>query len=201
MTGSHVSPVDGLVMAGGKGTRLAADEEKPLFEVCGVPMIDRVLDAIRESNLRSVYTVVSPHTPNTARHVDTPTLETPGDGYVADLQVALERVQSPVLTVGADLPLLDADGIDWVLQEYRRGSEGDRPGSLTVCVPAERKTDLGCAIDESRSVDGRRVVPAGVNIVGKADSERRLLTDDVRFAVNVNHLNEARIAAEHLCEE
>ncbi|WP_394348666.1 NTP transferase domain-containing protein [Halovivax sp.] len=38
--------MDTLVMCGGRGTRLDAEVEKPLFEVGDRPMIDRVLDAL-----------------------------------------------------------------------------------------------------------------------------------------------------------
>ncbi|MFW6317259.1 MAG: NTP transferase domain-containing protein, partial [Halorubrum sp.] len=101
-------------MAGGEGTRLGRGE-KPLYEIGGLPMVDRVLRALADGDIDRTLVVTSPHTPETAAHVTAPVVETPGDGYVADLQVALEHVSLPVLTVAADLPLLSGRVVDRVL--------------------------------------------------------------------------------------
>jgi adenosylcobinamide-phosphate guanylyltransferase len=174
-------------MCGGRGTRLGFDGEKPLFEIDGIPMIDRVLGALAASRVETTYAVGSPHVPETMAHVDVPTIEAPGEGYVADLLVALETVETPVLTVGADLPLLEGEAIDWVLEGYAGGS-------TMVAVPAERKTELGVSIDETIEIDGERVVPSGVNVVGDPEPEHTRMHTDIGFAVNVNRPGDARIA-------
>ncbi|NHN47953.1 NTP transferase domain-containing protein [Halostella sp. JP-L12] len=176
-------------MCGGKGTRLDAAVEKPLFEVGGRPMVDRVADALDESAVDTTYAVTSPHAPETAAHVrddlDLPTIETPGDGYVADLDAALsaDAVEPPVLTVAADLPLLAGDAVDAVL----RAHEG---GSLTVCVPAALKDLLGASHDAA--VDG--LAPTGINVVDHSDSDTMHTTHDARLAVNVNRRSDAEVA-------
>ncbi|MDZ7849564.1 MAG: NTP transferase domain-containing protein [Halodesulfurarchaeum sp.] len=175
-------------MCGGRGSRLEFDGEKPLYEIGGIPMIDRVIDALRASGIGEIHAVGSPHVPETMAHVDVPTIEGPGEGYVADLLVALESVPKPVLTVGADLPLLDGPAIDWVLDGYETGS-------AMVAVPAARKTEIGVSIDETAAHDGERVVPSGVNVVGDPEPEQTLMTTDTRFAVNVNRQRDAMIAA------
>ncbi|MFP4529774.1 MAG: NTP transferase domain-containing protein [Halodesulfurarchaeum sp.] len=174
-------------MCGGRGSRLEFEGEKPLYEIDGVPMIDRVIDALQASRIEAVHAVGSPHVPNTMAHVDVPTIEGSGEGYVPDLLVALESVPKPVLTVGADLPLLDGPAIDWVLDGYETGS-------AMVAVPASRKTELGVSIDETAVHDGERVVPSGVNVVGDPEPEHTLMTTDTRFAVNVNRTRDATIA-------
>ena len=176
--------MDALVMCGGRGTRLDADAEKPLVDVGGEPMVDRVLGALSDSDVGTAYAVVSPHGPDTRAHLESrvPLVETPGDGYVADLGVALadERVSRPVLTVAADLPLLDGPAVDRVLDAH----EG---GSLTVAVSADRKRDLGASVDSTFDRDGRELAPSGVNVVGPSGAaERTLVVDDARLAVNVN---------------
>jgi adenosylcobinamide-phosphate guanylyltransferase len=173
-------------MCGGRGTRLAADCEKPLFEVAGRPMVDRVLDAVAASRLDGARAVTSPHTPATREHVDCPVFDAPGDGYVSDLQLALDRVDTPVLTVAADLPLLAGDCLDRALDAF----DGD---SLTVCVPAELKRDLGASADTTFERDGRELAPTGVNVVADA-GEATLVTDDARLAVNVNRESDAQLA-------
>ena len=39
--------ITALVMAGGKGTRMRASEEKPLIKVCGKPVIEYVICALK----------------------------------------------------------------------------------------------------------------------------------------------------------
>lgn len=180
--------MDALVMCGGTGSRLAADVEKPLFEIGGVPMIDRVIDALAASQVDETYAVGSPAVPDTAAHLEVPYIEAPGEGYVDDLSTALDHVDLPVLTVAADLPLLDGEAIDWVLWAYNAGS-------LTVGVPTARKESLGVTVDSSKRHDGIRVSPAGVNVVGDPDTETILMTTDIRFAVNVNRRRDAQVAA------
>lgn len=175
-------------MCGGRGTRLDADAEKPLFRVGGVRMADRVFGALAESGIETTYAVTSPAAPETRAHVDAPSIETPGDGYVADLDAALadERLSRPVLTVAADLPLLDGEILDRVLAAHD-------DGSLSALVPVARKRALGVSDDTSYDREGRRVAPTGVNVVGTEETDA-VVIDDPRLAVNVNTLADARVA-------
>jgi adenosylcobinamide-phosphate guanylyltransferase len=192
-------------MCGGKGTRLelTSTVEKPLLTVCDQPMLDRVTSALSVARIDTVYAVVSPHTPETAAHarnvLDLPTIETPGTDYVTDLDCALSHVDRPVLTVVADLPLLDENTVNAVLD---RSFESD--GSLTVSVPVERKRELGVSVDTSFMHNGnegesqRTLAPSGLNIV--ADSvDEIMIRDSYRLAVNVNRPRDAQIA-EALCD-
>ncbi|MFB6224379.1 MAG: NTP transferase domain-containing protein [Haloarcula sp.] len=179
-------------MCGGRGTRLDSDVEKPLFRVGGVPMVDRVIRAINASSIEEMYAVVSPHAPETASHLDVPCIETPGDGYVSDLDAALadDRVSTPVLTVAADLPLLDGEILDRVLNAHYEGS-------LMVVVPASLKRSLGVSDDTTFVDDGLEVAPTGVNVVGDGP-DNAWHTEDRRVAVNVNTLADARVAEQWL---
>ena len=185
-------------MCGGRGTRLDSETEKPLFEVGGAAMVERVAGALADSEIETTHAAVSPHAPATREYLDDcvslPTVETPGEGYVADLQVALETVEPPVLTVAADLPLLEADAVNAVLDAF----DGR---SLTVCVPAALKRALGASADttferngDSDDGDGRELAPAGINVVADADRDTMYETYDARFAVNVNRRADAELA-------
>jgi adenosylcobinamide-phosphate guanylyltransferase len=194
--------MDALVMCGGKGTRLSTDasDEKPLLTICGQPMFDRVISALSIERIDTVYAVVSTHTPETAAHArddDIPTIETGGEGYVADLDCALSHVDRPVLTVVADLPLLDRTTVDAVLDH---AWDDNKSGSCTVCVPVERKRELGVSVDTSISMhnEGRRTIPSGLNIVAD-NTDEIMIRDSYRLAVNVNRLRDAQIA-EALCD-
>lgn len=177
-------------MCGGRGTRLDAGVEKPLFQIDGTPMVERVRDALAASSVDRIYGVTSPATPETARLLDCPTIETPGEGYVADLDSALadERISRPVLTVAADLPALDAAAVDAVVEAAER--------ALTVAVPVGRKRALGFSVDATIRHRGTLVAPAGINVVGGGNELAR--TRDWRFATNVNRPADARAATWHL---
>ncbi|MEM4781120.1 MAG: NTP transferase domain-containing protein [Halalkalicoccus sp.] len=174
-------------MCGGLGTRLGRGE-KPLVEVDGEPMVDRVIDAISPV-AGTVYAAPSPHTPETRAHLDgrVRVVETPGDGYVPDLSAALDRLGTPALTVTADLPLLTPADVRAALAAYESGS-------LTVCVPVERKLELGVSVDTSFIREGREVAPSGLNVVGDGD-ERVWVSDRLGLAVNVNRLGDLQIAS------
>ncbi|MCD2199935.1 NTP transferase domain-containing protein [Halobacterium sp. KA-4] len=169
-------------MCGGRGTRLDSDVEKPRFEISRRPMVDYVRDALAESRVDATYAVVSPNAPETHAHLrgEMAVIETAGEGYVADLTTALDAVETPVLTVAADLPLLDGDVVNTVLDAAE--------GSTSVRVPAALKDALGASTDEEGEW-----VPTGVNVV--ADDEDSVFRSyDVRLAVNVNHRSDVALA-------
>jgi adenosylcobinamide-phosphate guanylyltransferase len=166
-------------MCGGQGTRLGDTREKPLVPVGGVPMVERVLTALTESRVDRIVAATSPATPKTTAILSCPTIETPGEGYVADLNRALadDRIETPVLTVAADLPLLDGSAVDTVLDAA--------DGSLSVVVPVGRKRALGLSVDTQFRYRGLAVTPAGVNVVD-GDDDAVLCRRDPQFAYNVN---------------
>ncbi|WP_336345889.1 NTP transferase domain-containing protein [Halalkalicoccus ordinarius] len=175
-------------MCGGRGTRLGLEEEKPLVEIDGRAMVDRVLEALANSAVDHVYAVVSPNAPETRAHLEgrVSTIGTPGEGYVADLDCALDRVDRSVLTAAADLPLLALDAVDAVLARH----EGE---STTVCVPAALKRELGVSVDTAFEHEGRELAPTGLNVVDGGD-DRIEVSEDPRLAVNVNRARDAVVA-------
>ncbi|MDL0135173.1 NTP transferase domain-containing protein [Halobacterium salinarum] len=175
-------------MSGGRGTRLDAAAEKPLFEVGGRAMVDHVRAALEAAGrIDTTHAAVSPHAPDTAAHLAATPLsliETPGDGYVADLTAALDAVGTPVLTVAADLPLLAPAVVDTVVA----AADG---ATTSACVPRALKHELGVSTD----ADADAWVPTGVNVVGGGDTEATHRSFDARLAVNVNHRSDAAVAA------
>jgi adenosylcobinamide-phosphate guanylyltransferase len=198
-----------LVLCGGRGTRLGSTTEKPLVAVCGEPMLDRVVRALDRSAVSAVHAVTAPATPETrarARDLDLPVVDAPGEGYVADLQYALDAVPPPVLTVVADLPHLAAAHVDRALSTaVVSGGDTDADSvapadartvaSLTVCVPVELKRALGVSVDTQFDHRGRAVAPAGLNVVGEGtESENVSVVADERLAVNVNRPGDREVA-------
>jgi len=195
--------VDALVMCGGRGTRLDSPVEKPLFRVNGRPMVDHVLGALDASSIDTVYAVVSSHTPDTREAVaerSVPMIEAAGNGYVEDLGEALDAVNRPVLTVTADLPLLEGALINRLLAVYERTCSAQTANgncdSLSVAVPTRIKELLGVSADRSFTHEGQDVTPAGINIVGDEQDDTIYISHDVRLAVNVNRLGDAQVAEE-----
>ena len=204
-------------MCGGRGTRLDADVEKPLYPIAGEPMVDRVRRALAGSDVETTYAVVSPNAPRTREHLaeaGVPPIETPGEGYVADLgrAIADSRVERPVLTVAADLAALETTAVNDVLDAYERyRQEADGNPSTTICVPVALKERLGLSVDgrlrpdEDSGIDGPvhvaadatadgPLAPTGCNVVGASDIEVIHVSDDPCLAINVNRVEDARIA-------
>jgi len=226
-------------MCGGRGTRLACGPddgertEKPLVEVRGVPMVERVLAALRNSRVRTVHSITSPHAPDTRARLasgldaglaaNVEIVDAPGEGYVSDLQYALDRVPSPTLTVACDLPLLAPVVVNRVLDRAE-----ECPKSLAVYVPAALKRLLGTSTDSVWKHGGRTLAPTGLNVVARerggttktdrdetpsmdavttevdgqqtnTDTDVVHVSYDARLAVNVNRPADLAVA-EALCE-
>lgn len=178
----------GLILAGGQGVRYGTGE-KPLALCGGLPMIERVADALEGAGLE-VVVVASPCTPftqNWCRAHDFLCVCTEGAGYVEDLAEAarLLELREPVLCVSADLPCLTPALVADAVAAY----EAQDLPALSVWVPVgdEEACDAPCI----EVVHGRRAVPAGVNVLdggrmGGVQEEARLLVDDPRLRHNVN---------------
>ena len=111
----------GLVMAGGKGTRMNISNEKLLLEY-KKPVIFHVIDALKNSHCFSqVIVATSPNSPDT-KHVleqnKIETLSTPGNGYVNDLNFLLQKMSGFVFVTSGDLPLLDKEIIQIMTEKF-----------------------------------------------------------------------------------
>jgi adenosylcobinamide-phosphate guanylyltransferase len=193
--------VTALVMAGGKGARMKTEEEKPLLEVGGKPLIEYVLNALKDAKVvNEIIVAVSHHTPKTAtvaKRFSVRVLRTPGKDWCSDVQCAIRKLQlGTVLTIAADLPLITSEVIEEVIGHYERC----RKPALTVAVPLEVCKRLGLSTDHIFEIKGKSVVPTGIDVIdGKRIDEGILeeeifVVDDERIAVNVNTFKDLRIA-------
>ena len=182
--------VAALIMAGGKGTRMECDTEKPLIELYGIPMIQHVIDALSKSNRISDITVAtSPNTPKTSLYLqdqDIKIFQTPGNGYVEDLQYYISENFSNnynhvILTITSDMPLIKSETIDHVLNEYNRSNKP----AMCIAVPV----DIFREFDLKPSIVLGDVVPSGLNILrsnNKQQDEEVLKLRKIELAVNIN---------------
>lgn len=192
-----------LVMAGGKATRMNVATEKPLLEVGGKPMIEHVLGALTQSKtVDRIIVAVSESTPQTARkarELNTQVLETPGEDYISDMKYAIRKLDlCIVLTVSADLPFITAEIVDQAVEKYRSCSKP----SLAVMTPIDVYERFGSQPEYIFQVDGRSVVPIGINIIdGRRINEPELeqailVTESEELALNVNTPRELETARE-----
>jgi adenosylcobinamide-phosphate guanylyltransferase len=179
--------VTALIMAGGKGTRMELDVEKPLVEINGKPMIQYVIDALKNADrVDNIIAAISENTPKTEtflNEIGIETIKTPGDGYVIDLGFILSnfKLDEVLLTITADLPLIREDIIDYVLGEY----EKSKKPAMSVLVPVH--------IFEKYSLKPTMMfenhVPSGLNILrgtNKTQNEEVLIIEKIELALNIN---------------
>jgi adenosylcobinamide-phosphate guanylyltransferase len=191
-----------LVMAGGKGTRMKLAEEKPLIKVCGKPVIEYVLAALKNSRkIDSIIVATSTCTPKTTRlmkQLDVKVVETPGKDYVSDMGYAVQSLKLGVfLAIAADLPLVRGEMLDAIVERYERCGKP----ALTVAVPMAVKTQLGMCIDYSFKEGDQDVVPVGINVIdGCKRYGDEWLDQDIyvlnyeELAVNINTVAELQLA-------
>ena len=101
----------GLVMAGGKGSRMEFPAPEKLLLEYEKPIIFHVIDSLNDSYCFSkVFAATSSNSPDTKfelEQIGIETLDTSGDGYVNDLNFLLQKMGGSVFVVSGDLPLLD----------------------------------------------------------------------------------------------
>ena len=198
--------VTALVMAGGRGTRMQLSEEKPLIKICGRPVIEYVLDALKKAKkINRIIVATSNSTPKTARYLSkfpVQVIETPGKDYVSDMGFASQMLGLGVfLAIAADLPLVTGEIVDKIVERYELCGKP----ALTVAVPLTTKEKLGMCVDYSFRMDEQEVVPVGINVIDghKRYSDEWLdqdiyLLDQEELAVNINTLQELQLTEQLL---
>jgi adenosylcobinamide-phosphate guanylyltransferase len=150
-----------------------------------------------------IVIAVSEHTPQTAKRANklsTEVIVTSGKDYIMDLREAIKKLElGRVITVSADLPLLKSKTIDKIMEHYEICGKP----VMAVMVPAERLESLGASIDLILEEKGKRLVPAGVNVldgdkVEKEEFEKEFdqeifIIDSEEF-VNINTQKDLKIA-------
>ena len=180
----------GLVMAGGKVTRMDTLNEKLLLEY-KKPIIFQVIDALKNSHCFSkVIVATSPNSPDTKYALEKDgieTLPTPGNGYANDLNFLLQKLDGFVFVVSGDLPLLDEEIIQDMINfnsEYTWSS---------FLVSKKFLNSLGLESNLLVKYDNTECAYTGVSIIN-ADkikdlslvSENYIILDDKRIAFNLN---------------
>ena len=145
-------PLEAVVLAAGKGTRMKSRTPKVLHKVLGLPMVDWVLEALPRE-VGKVWVVVG-----SAREAVEEALGPRGVGFVHQreqrgtgdaVRVALPSLSSPwVLVAPGDMPLLRRSSLETLVESHFRG--GYQASLLTARL--EDPTGYGRVVREGRRV-------------------------------------------------
>ncbi len=181
----------GLVMAGGKGTRMKLDEEKLLLRY-KKPVILHVINSLQNSNSFSkILAVTSSNSPKTKKFLQENNIEifdTSGIDYVEDLNSALKTINDKVLITSGDLPLLDIDIIQNIITYFD-------PNNIWTSILVTNKflTSLGMESNFTVDFNGQKCHYTGISLVDSEKissldnlEENYVIIDDKRIAFNLN---------------
>ena len=181
----------GVIMAGGKGTRMNLDNEKLLLQY-KKPIILHVVDSLRDSNSFSkILAVTSCNSPKTKKLLEennVETFDTPGIGYVEDLNLVLKTIHDEVLVTSGDLPLLDKEIIQTIVNQY-----DSQKIWTSILVTNKFLTTLGLESDYSVNFADQICHYTGISLINseKIISQESLVEDyiiinDKKIAFNLN---------------
>jgi len=181
----------GLVMAGGSGSRMEFPAPEKLLLEYKKPIIFHVIDSLNDSHCFSkVFAATSSNSPDTKfelEQIGIETLDTSGNGYVNDLNFLLQKIDGSVFVVSGDLPLLDKEIIQ-KLVEFN-------PESVWTSFLVSKKflNSLGLKSNLLVKCDAVECAYTGISIIN-ADKiknlntvkENYIILDDKRIAFNLN---------------
>jgi len=181
----------GLIMAGGKGTRMNLDNEKLLLKY-KKPIILHVVDSLNDSQCFSnILALTSSNSPNTKKLLQENNIEvfdTSGIGYVEDLTLVLQSRSDSMLVTSGDLPLLDEEIIQKIVKNYNPEKTW-----TSILVTNKFLTTLGLESDYSIHYNNQKCNYTGISLINanKINSSKNLdenyiIINDKRIAFNLN---------------
>ena len=185
----------GLIMAGGKGTRMKSNEEKLLLKY-KKPLISHVIDALKNSNcFEKIIVATSPNSPQTRNFLvenNITILETSGENLVMDLNNILKQLDNFIFVTSGDLPLLDGAIIKKIVDTVNYDETWT---SIVTTNSFQRSLNLETdCITISNDMDyaytGMSIVNASKINNLDAVKEDYLVIDDKRVCLNINTKND-----------
>ena len=181
----------GIIMAGGKGSRMNLPEEKLLLKF-KKPIILQVAEALTTSDCFSkVIFITSPNSPKTKQLLEKNNygiFDTPGTGYVEDLNLVLKSLNDSVLIVSADLPLLDSEIIKKIVNLYDPNNKW-----TTILVTKKFLKSLGLSSDYDITFENKLCNYTGISMIDSQQissleniEEKFVIVDDKRIGFNIN---------------
>ena len=181
----------GVIMAGGKGSRMKLPEEKLLLKY-KKPIILQVAEALSNSKCFSkIILITSPNSPKTKQLLEKNNyeiFETSGNGYVEDLNLVLKSLNDSVLITSADLPLLDSEIIKKITNYYDPNNTW-----TTILVTKKFLESLGLSSDYDVTFENKICTYTGISMINAQKisnlenvEENFVVIDDKRIGFNVN---------------
>lgn len=154
--GAFVGGFTSIVLAAGMGTRMRSSFAKVLHPLCGVPMIEHVIDALEQAGARRIVVVVG-HQAEQVKEALGPRIEfafqaeQKGTGHaVMQTSGLLSETEGPILITYGDTPLYRAETYRAFIEGH---IESGAAGSILTAV-AEDATGYGRIV---RSQEGEFV--------------------------------------------
>lgn len=188
----------GLVMAGGKGSRMQINDEKLLLKYIH-PTILHVIFALQNSNCFSkIIAATSSNSPKTREMLENSGIEifeTPGKGYVEDLNLILRSTNDHILVVSGDMPLLDDEIIKKIVNSYNKDTIW-----TSYLVTKDFLTSLGLKSNYFVTFQNKECHYSGISLVNaneisNLDSVEEIyhILNDKRIALNLNTAEDYRL--------
>lgn len=185
----------GLVMAGGKGTRMNLDDEKLLL-VHKKPIILQVVESLKNSKCFSkILAITSPNSPNTKKFLQEKNVDifnSSGIGFVEDLNSVLKTIHDDVFVTSGDLPLLNKKIIQKIVNQYN-------PQKIwtSVLVTDKFLISLGLESNYFINFENQKCHYSGISLINSKKitsldklDENYVVIDDKRVAFNLNTKND-----------
>jgi len=182
----------GLVMAGGRGSRMEFPMPEKLLLEYEKPIIFHVIDSLNDSHCFSkVFAATSPNSPDT-KHVleqrGIETLDTQGNGYTEDLNFVLQKMDGFIFVISGDLPLLDEEIIQKMVNKFNSESIW-----TSFLVSKKFLNSLGLESNLLIKYDNVECVYSGISIINtdkiknlNSVNEDYIILDDKRISFNLN---------------
>ena len=185
----------GLVMAGGKGSRMNISDEKLLLKYIH-PTILHVVNALQKaecfSKIIAVTSLHSPKTKEVLQNAGIDIFETPGKGFVVDLNSFLKTTNEEVFIVPGDLPLLDGKVIASIIKE----SQSEHLWT-SYLVTKDFLTNLGLKSEFTTTYQNKECCFTGISLVNAKEinnldsvDETYQIFNDKRIAFNLNTIED-----------
>ena len=182
----------GLVMAGGRGSRMEFPTPEKLLLEYEKPVIFHVIDSLNYSHCFSkVFAATSPNSPDTKYELEQrgiETLDTQGNGYVNDLNLLLQKMNGLVFVTSGDLPLLDEKIIQVITEKFNSKNVW-----TSFLVSKKFLNSLGLESSLLVNSDNIECTYTGISIINankiknlNSVKENYIILDDKRIAFNLN---------------
>jgi len=179
----------GLIMAGGRGTRMDSNEEKLLLKY-KKPVILHVVDALQNANCFSkIIALTSPNSPNTEKilkKTDIDIISSRGENFVSDLNEILQQLDEMVFVTSGDLPLLDSQIVKTIV-DLHEPEEIWTSIVTTLLFQKSLGTTSDCIVQQHDYVQtGISIIDAKRIVNLDPVKEKFLILNDKRIGLNLN---------------